>query len=354
MMTAPGTGILHRAGITPEYSRPRNPQAHGLSERGHQTILIKAAKQLCTYIGSTMDNDAARLVYKQTRKAIKNGESSPLLIEWDDFVAFVNNAVDRYNNNPHRGLPAVRNSITRKRINLTPAQAWQLGMERMQRELPQDEWLVPAKELPDLYHPAEERTCNRGEVRLGTLTTGLPKIYYSRDLEEWHGQRVQVAYSPSDSSKVWVRDLEHQRLLAVAELGGNSDHYFAPSRLEEARIKRGQGQLKRLENQAEEIRQEMHGPAPVIVEHSEEIKRECLRVVKQIEEAEIVQASVFELPPSERERQYLWQELDARMQAGEVVQAEAVSFHKGWQNSDYFKAWKSIQEDLAGKTAAAQ
>ena len=71
MMTAPGTGILHRLGITPEYSRPRNPQAHGLSERGHQTILIKAAKQLCTYIGSSMDGDTAQLVYKTTRKDIK-------------------------------------------------------------------------------------------------------------------------------------------------------------------------------------------------------------------------------------------------------------------------------------------
>jgi putative transposase len=63
MMTAPGTGILARLGITPEYSRPRNPQAHGISERAHQTILIKAAKQLCTYIGHDMDDDAKQLVY---------------------------------------------------------------------------------------------------------------------------------------------------------------------------------------------------------------------------------------------------------------------------------------------------
>ncbi|HXE96786.1 MAG TPA: transposase [Dongiaceae bacterium] len=352
MMTAPGTGIMHRLSITPEYSRPRNPQAHGLSERGHQTVLIKAAKQLCTYIGSNMDNDAARIVYKETRKAIKQGNACPLLIEWDDFVAFINLAVEKYNNTPHRGLPAVRDAITKKRSHMTPNQAWQLGMERMQRELPQDEWLVPANELPDLYHPALERTCNRGEIQFGTLANGLPKRYYSRDLEQWHGQRVQVAYCPSDARKVWVRDLEHQRLLAVAELAGNSDHYFAPSKLEEARIKRGQGRLKRLENQAEEIRLEMHGPAPVIVEHSPEIKTECLRIVKQIEEAEVVQASVFELPASERDRQYLWQKLDAQLQAGDKVPTEAAQFHRGWQNSDYFKAWRSIQEDLAGRTAA--
>lgn len=352
MMTAAGTGILHRLGITPEYSRPRNPQAHGLSERGHQTILIKAAKQLCTYIGSSMDNDVARLVYKETRKAIKTGTACPLLIEWDDFVAFINDACEKYNNTPHRGLPALRDPISKKKVHMTPNQAWQLGIERMKRELPQDEWLAPANELPDLYHPALERTVNRGEIQFGTLSTGLPKRYYSPDLANWHGHRVQVAYSPSDASKVWVRDLEHGRLLAVAELGGNSDHYFAPSRLEEARIKRGKGRLKRLELQAEEIRLEMHGPAPVIVEHSPEIKQECLRIVKQIEEADVVQASVFELPASERERQYLWQELDATIASGGTVQPEAASFHKGWQNSDYFKAWKMIQADLEGYAAA--
>lgn len=352
MMTAAGTGILHRLGITPEYSRPRNPQAHGISERGHQTILIKAAKQLCTYIGHQMDGDAKQLIYKETRKAIKQGNACPLLIEWDDFVTFINQAVEKYNNTPHRGLPAIRDAISKKRVHMTPNQAWALGIEKMQRELPRDEWLTPANELPDLYHPALERTVIRGEIQFGTLNNGLPKRYYSRDLEQWHGQRVQVAYCPSDARKVWVRDLEHQRLLAVADLAGNSDHYFAPSKLEEARIKRGQGRLKRLENQAEEIRLEMHGPAPVIVEHSEEIKAKCLRVVKQIEEAEVVQASIFELPPSERERQYLWQKLDAQIRGGEAVQTEAASFHKGWQNSDYFKAWQSIQEDLAGRTAA--
>ena len=346
MMTAPGTGILNRLYIEPEYSRPRNPQAHGLSERGHQTILIKAAKQLCTYIGSSMDDDAARLVYKETRKAIKQGNACPLLIEWDDFLSFITNAIGRYNNTPHRGLPAIRDAISKKRVHMTPAQAWQIGMERLQRERAPEEWLVPANELPDLYHPAIERTVIRCEIQFGTLSNGLPKRYYSRDLEQWHGQRVQVAFSPSDARKVWIRDLEHQRLLAVAELAGNSDHYFAPSKLEEARIKRGQGRLKRLENQAEEIRLEMHGPAPVIVEHSPEIKKECLRIVKQIEAEEVAQATVFELPQSERDRQYLWQELNAKITAGETLSSEATSFHRGWQNSDYFKAWRSIQDDL--------
>jgi putative transposase len=340
MMTAPGTGILHRLGITPEYSRPRNPQAHGLSERGHQTILIKAAKQLCTYIGHQMDGDAKQLVYKETRKAIKNGERSALLIEFDDFLAFINAAAEKYNDTPHRGLPAMRDPITKTKTNQSPNQAWQLGLERMKRELPQDEWLVPANELPDLYHPALERTTHRGEIQFGTLSTGLPKIYYHPDLKQWHGQRVQVAYCPSDARKVWVRDLEHQRLLAVAELGGNSDHYFAPSRLEEARIKRGQGRLKRLENQAEEIRQEMYGPQPVMIENPDRAKLEVVR--QQIEETDTVQAAVFTLPQEERDRQYLWQDIEVKLTTGEQITAEEASFHRGWQNSGYFRIWSEM------------
>jgi transposase InsO family protein len=38
------TAILARLGITCESSRPYNPQRCGISERSHQTILIKAAK----------------------------------------------------------------------------------------------------------------------------------------------------------------------------------------------------------------------------------------------------------------------------------------------------------------------
>jgi putative transposase len=342
MMTAPGTGILDRLAITPKYSRPRNPQAHGLSERGHQTILIKAAQQLCTYIGSKMDGDAAQLVFKKTRKAIAAGEKSELMLEFDEFVRFINASVERYNNMPHRGLPALRDPISRKLIHQSPNQAWQLGLNRMQRELPQDEWLVASGDQPDLYHPAVERTCVKGEIQFGKLSNGMPKRYFSKELEHWTGQRVQVAFCPSDPSRVWVRDLEHQRLLAVAGLAANSSEYFAESELETARKKRGKGALKRLENHAEEKRLEMYGPQPVAVENPD---REKLQIVKkQMEEAEIVQATVFVLPQGERERQYLWQDIETKRLVGETLSAEETSFHRGWQNSGYFRIWSEMNE----------
>lgn len=343
MMTAAGTGIAHRLAFTPKYSRPRNPQAHGLSERGHQTVLIKAAQQMCTYIGSRMDGDAKQLAFKQTRKAMASGEKSALMLEFDDFVTQVNSAVEKYNNAEHRGLPALRDPISKKRVHQSPNQAWQIGLEKMKQELPQDEWLVAAGDQPDLFHPAVERTVIRGEIQFGTLSNGLPKRYFSADLEHWSGQRVQVAYSPSDASRVWVRDLEHQRLLAVAELAANSSGYFAETELEAARKKRGIGALKRLENHAEAKRLEMYGPQPVLVENPDRAKLEVVR--KQIEAEETAQAAVFSLPQGERERQYLWQEIDGRIKAGGTVSAEESSFHRGWQNSGYYRIWSEMNSN---------
>jgi putative transposase len=306
-------------------------------------VLIKSAKQLCTYIGKPMDTDAKQLAYKVTRKQIREDGFSPLLVEWDDFVSRINAAIERYNNTPHRGLPAMRDPLTQKRVNMTPNQAWEYGLQRMQQELSESEWLHPANELPDLYHPAVERTVVRGEIQFGTLTTGQPKRYYSADLEEWNGQRVQVAYSPSDASKVWVRDLEHGRLLAVATLGGNSSAYFAESVVELARIKRGKGRLKRLENHAEEVRLEMQGPGQVVIEHPAEVKEVCLRVVKQIEEAQVVEEQ-FSMPEDPQEALRCWQDLDTRRKAGETLPEDQERAWKSWQNNSVWKAWNTLQK----------
>lgn len=339
IMTAPGTGILARLDITPEYSRPRNPQAHGVSERAHQTVLIKAARELCTYIGSTMDGDAKRIAFKETRKAIKEGESSPLLIEWDDFVEHVNQAIMEYNNRPHRGLPAYRDPVSRKRVHYTPAQYWQIGMKQMMRELPQEQWTQPANELPDLYHPAMERTVNRGWIRLGKQANGLDKMYHASELGNWTGERVMVAFSPSDPSKVWVRDLNQGRLIAVAKLNGNADPYFAQSYIEEKREKRGQGRLKRLELKAEEARLEMQGPQSVVIEHSPTVLAKAAPLELVRKPAETVEVKpVFSIPPTQGGKYQYWCRIDERISAGEEISDEERRFHTGFQKT---AAWES-------------
>lgn len=361
MMTAEGTGILDRLGITPKYSRPRNPKAHGISERAHQTILIRAAKELCTFIGASMDADVKQLVFKATRKAMKAAdqakEDAPrLLIEWDAFVEHVNQAVERYNNRPHHSLPAVRDPQTMKRIHQSPNQAWALGVERMQKELPPEQWTVPANELPDLYHPMIERTVANGEISLGMKRNGLRKRYFSQELAEYHGERVHVAFSPSDPSRVWVRDIEHGRLLAVAKLDGNVDPYFAQSYLEEKREKRANGRLKRLQLQAEEIELERRGITPaVIIEHPPELEAKRLTCAPPVEQEPIPRAKVvnihqpepagFTVPEERQDRWELWCDIDRRVKGEDAtLTAEELQFYVSFRNSATWRAYDMIRQ----------
>ena len=345
LMTAPGTGILSRLDIQPEYSRPRNPQAHGISERAHQTVLIKSARELCTYIGKDMDADVKQLVFKKTRSEVKTGEKSGALIEFEEFVEHVNRGVEAYNDRPHKGLDAYRDPATRKRVNLSPNQAWDMGIQRMRKELPQDEWLCPANELPDLYHPAEERTVDRGTVRLGTNKLGRPQLYYCPDLVNWHGERVVVAYSPSDPTQVWVRDLAHGRLIGVAKLNGNADPYFANSKLEVGRVKRGKGRLKRVELKREEIELELRGKQGVTITPEAAATREAFQIGLASAPAlpsPTPARAVFSLPATQRGKYHYWGTIDARISAGEEVTDDEKRFHAGYQTTAAWKAERML------------
>ena len=324
MMTEAGTGLLHWLGIHPEYSRPRNPKAHGVSERAHQSVLIRAAKELCTYIGADMDEDTKKLVYKKTRKALKEGAKSHLLIEWDDFVAHITAAVVRYNANPHKGLPSLRDPQTNKRTHLTPNQAWDMGMEQMKRTRPEKQWLIPANELPDLYHPKITRTVQRGEIQMGTKRNGYVKRYSSPDLAEFNRQKVFVAFSPSDPSKVWVRSMDDQRLLAVAKLDGNASEYFAPSLIDEKREQRGEARLKRLELKAEEARLEMHGPEKIPVAPAPyELPAETIATMAKVIELKRVKDATPSLEQELRDNQHqLHDDIQERQKRGEATEYE--------------------------------
>ena len=351
MLTAPGLGILNRLGIHPEYSRPRNAKAHGISERGHRTILVKAAKELCTYIGASMDGDTKQLVFKATRKAIKNPGLPTPLIEWDDFLTHVNAAITAYNTRSHRGLPALRDPATRKRTHLSPDQAWQLGMQRMIREVPVDQHLVPANELADLYHPMVERTVLKGEVQIGSKSNGLAKRYYSAALKEHHGERVHVALSPSDPSKVWVRSIGDQRLLAVAKLEGNASPYFALSLIEEKRAQRGKARHGRLLRQAEEIELEMRGPAAVLVPPTPAASaaQQRLELAMAQDEAEIVTPA----PRPLKGNYARWKALEEKS-ATVALDEEEQLFFTGFATSAEWRAMRSMEEDFGDFYALAK
>lgn len=326
-----------------------NPQGHGGIERSNQSIWIRAAKELPTYTGKDMDRVTRKKVYTRLEQdlnaAKKAGEvgkvekTSKLLLSWREFLAALEIWVAEYNNTPHRSLPKITDAAGKRR-HRTPfeelAHRINEGWDPKSAHLEEDM-------IEYLFMPHERITVKRCEFRLHG------NLYHSYALQTHHGEEMIAAYDIHDANQVYVLN-QDERMICTAQWNGNNIHGVPTSKMEQADFERIEGQRKLKLKQLDMIENNRQRTVPT--EHSENVQQEVLKIAQQIEEAEVVQASVFVLPPSERDRQYLWQELDAQIRNGETVQPEAAQFHKGWQNSDYFKAWQSIQEDLAGRTSA--
>lgn len=242
MMTDEATGVLGRLGITMSHSRAYNSQAKGASERSHN-IFTKAAKFLPTYVGKDMDAEARKKMFHWSRKEIKlQGKivNAPVML-WDDFKAYVEAAVDAYNNRPHRSLLKFTDPATGKMRFMTPNEMWALGVAKHGEPL-----RVTAEDEGWLFRPQEMRNVSRGQVSI------LNNTYFSADLEEFHGQRVRVAYNVTDAQWVWVYD-DVGRLICKAEWNGNSTDYMPKSFIEQSAENRADQALKRLDLKRENV-----------------------------------------------------------------------------------------------------
>lgn len=237
MMKDESTGLMTRMGVEVKHSIAYNSQARGTIERVHQTIWIRLAKKLPTYIGADMDSQAKQAVFKKTRKDIKTFGESKALIGWNEFLQIASDAVRAYNNEPHTGLPRRYNQTTGRREHLTPQTMWDEQVDAMTKA-GTGLVVVSDAERDDLYRPYVQRKCLRGEINL------FSNKYFSTDLTQYHGETMLVGYDIHDGSKVWVRDLTH-RLICIAEFEANKKGYFAQSALGDARERRAQGQVKR-------------------------------------------------------------------------------------------------------------
>lgn len=247
MMNNEVTGFMDRLGIELSHSLPYGSQARGIIERAQQTLWVKAAKMLPTYMGKDMDPQAKQKVFKITRKDIKTIGTSRLLIEWPDFLAFCQKQVDDYNNRPHSSLQKIRAADGTKR-HQTPNEAWADAVT--------DGWQpveVEAHEREDLFRPYKTAKVIRGEIKL------FGNLYFHRDLTDYHGETLRVGYDIHDGNHVWVRDREG-RLICVAEFEANSRRYFPESFSEQAKYKRAQGRIKRAEARIEEAQAEIDPP----------------------------------------------------------------------------------------------
>ena len=335
------TGLVGRIGSTMTHSLPYNSQARGVIERAHQTLWVQGAKQLPAYIGAVMDREAKLAQFKLTRKALKQGGVMPLM-PWDLFVAWCNERVAQYNARAHRSLGNTSPDLCLKSFQ---ARGWEAEV-------------LTAEDSATLFRPRVTRTLARSEIRL------FNNIYFARELEEFHGLEVHVAYDIHDPSRVWVY-LPSGQLLCEAQVNGNSKHYFPVPVVEQARQKRAKGRLAKVDAKREEILEELNGgpalaapSASQIVIGGRIIEHEAISSsapVAQREESrgtpsrtdelkrradEIVQPEI-RCPRSDRpaaENYAEWLEIDRRLQAGEPVGEADARWHRTYPNSAQYRA----------------
>lgn len=237
MMKDESVGVMTRMGTEVKHSIAYNSQARGMIERVHQTVWIRLAKKLPTYIGADMDRQAKQAVFKKTRKDIKEFGESKQLVGWEAFLDIARAAVNAYNNEPHTGLPRRHNPTTGRREHLTPQMMWDEQVAVMDKAGTRLVTVSDA-ERDDLYRPYTPRKCLRGEINL------FGNKYFSRELEQYHNEMMLVGYDIHDGSRVWVRDMTH-RLIAIAGFESNKTGYFEQSAMDYARENRAKNQVKR-------------------------------------------------------------------------------------------------------------
>jgi putative transposase len=251
MMKAQGRGVMARLGTEMTHSLPYNSQARGIIERSHQTLWVKAAKNLPTYMGADMDDQARQKAFKVTRRDIKAVGTSKLLVQWDVFLDYAKQVVSEYNHKPHSSLPKFLDRSTMKKRHQSPIECWHSAVSAGAEIHKVDD-----AEAVDLFRPYVERVVRRGEVEL------FGNKYFSIELEQYHGESMQIGYDIHDPEQVWVRDAEG-RLVATAQWNANRTSYFPQSKIEQARQQRAKGRLRNLAvKQAEAL--EEAGPARVL------------------------------------------------------------------------------------------
>ena len=264
------TGYLGRLGVTKTNSLPYSSQARGVIERLHQSLWIREGRNLVTYVGRDMDREAAQKVHKRTRRDVAATGASALMMPWPEFLAWAQEAVDRYNARPHSALPKTRDPVTGRTRHMSPAEAWSKAVEQgFEADV------IDAGNL-DLFRPYERRKVARALVSL------FGNEYFARELEPLHGQDVLVGYDIHDANSVVVRTVD-QRFLCTATWNGHATSYMPVSMLEHAAATRAKGRLGRLDRQRDEVIAERDGR---LIEHQPGQSIDLAMPAERIEAAE--------------------------------------------------------------------
>ncbi|ANJ74525.1 Mu transposase C-terminal domain-containing protein [Ralstonia insidiosa] len=351
MMTDEATGLMGRLGMEMVNSLPYNSQARGVIEKLHQTIWVKAAREVEGYIGHDMDREAKLATFKLSRKAIATrGEVVAMpLMAWQQFVTFAQQKVDEYNDRPHRSLPKIVDPASGRRRHMTPNEQWQAF---------EDKGFEPARVHDDdalpLFRPQVLRTVRRAELEV------FGNRYFNRDLEEFHGEQLAVGYDIHDPSTVWVYD-DTGRFICTAELDANKRDYMPMSVIERAREKRAEGREKRLQAKLTEVREELHGaPAlelnpsdTIVIPGFMNIRRDQLeeraKAALDVETIDVkapvatpmstAHAPVWSVPTTTEARYAEWQRL-INLKEEEIDSEKARKWRHTYQETAEFRTWQ--------------
>jgi putative transposase len=334
-------GILGYLGAQMVNSLPYASQSRGGIERSHKTVWVTAAKKLDAYMGRDMDREERLAQFKLTRKALKNGDALRTVLGWNEFIKFCAETVEEYNHSPHRSLS-----------KMTPAQKWGDFVAGGWEPVRPDD----AADFETAFRPRELRTVRRGEVSI------FSNLYFSRDMAEFHGDKVLVGYDLHDASKVWLYTPEG-RFITTAEINGNRRPWFqgvltAREHDHERRVK---GRLRRVNAHLEEVRAEMTN---TLEGASIRIPDGKMMVGATVLEIPLGAARVVEEPlplspcpvpaggrgeacvpdfisRTERDpaQNYAeWQEINRRILVGEPVLETEASWHQQYQTSAQYRA----------------
>jgi putative transposase len=313
------TGLFPRLGITFKTGRAGNPQGRGSIEKLQDSLWIRAAKKLPTYMGRGMDKQTARSVYltldKDVRTAKKTGNlvKSELLMTWAEFLEFADAEVNEYNRRPHSALPKIRDPQTGLKRHMCPLECLASFIEQGWRPT-----LPETGELDHLFRPQVQVKARRGRVVV------FGNWYHNADLEHYQGQLVNVSYDIHDPATVQVRDWE-QRLICTAKFEGNKRSFYAVPVVEKAREDRRKNRTKTLERHLEEVQLE----AQTI------IQTEAMPIVSQLPQGMLERTEQI-IQRVERKKKLIgsaWERYE------DILERE-----KGEGISDYEQQWKQDYE----------
>lgn len=217
MMSDESLGFYQHMDIEPMFALPYNAKAKGQVERWFGTMERDYGKRCETYCGADM---APELLQRIVREVNSGKRTLPSLQEYMSGLAAW---IERYHNTPHAALDG-----------RSPADVW-ANLERVTLESP----------ATAVIRPRAERIVERQAIRLHN------REYMHAELIQWNGRKVIVEYDIHTDAEVRVLEVSTQRWICDARLVNKVD-YLPASRIQEGRLRRLEGQRKRLQRHLDE------------------------------------------------------------------------------------------------------